>query len=475
MRLLLLFCLTLAIGLSAAELDLGSLQWTNANYFWTWDGPSQPLIDRNLSGGKITLGGKNFDKGICGHTGFSIVYNVNKQAESFEAVIGVEETDAPGDKKHLNEESGIILIIKVDRQELINHTITIGSEPVKVNVDLRDKTQLEIMASYHKHFFRQRIGIGNPVIRSSTPEKLQETLKSEYCKYENALHYSPEYPAAPEWEAITVTKTSFNDYDNAYNINNGKISMTILPEAGGRIVSFRENSSQDDFIYARVPTSKNRLLPRGRASDANGSGHFMRIQPGTFFYPADPILKYGSYDIEFPSDGRIIMTSQTSPVFLLKYQYEIQVAPEKNSVRIISRILNAAPFVYEVGIWSITRIRQEKIRQIRLPTEQENPQNPCVIDRFKVLKSADSILLSDINLNPESGEFKCYAIRSEVNAELIDGRRFAIQYLLPEYDSTFYPVHLFSGKLFFEIESHGKVEQCKPEACVELAEIWFIN
>lgn len=88
-----LLFLSAALPLAAADLSLTEVPATDARAFWTWNGISRPLRNRNLSGGTIRIGTREFAKGLCGHTPFSNIYRLDGLADEFRAEIGVEAND----------------------------------------------------------------------------------------------------------------------------------------------------------------------------------------------------------------------------------------------------------------------------------------------------------------------------------------------------------------------------------------------
>ena len=79
--------------LSAAEVSLTELPATVSRAFWTWNGTGLPLVNRNLSGGTILIGGTRFPHGICGHTPFSNIYELNGSADSFSGLVDLSSTN----------------------------------------------------------------------------------------------------------------------------------------------------------------------------------------------------------------------------------------------------------------------------------------------------------------------------------------------------------------------------------------------
>ena len=98
MKALSLFRFFAALGLCGGEITRSQdLPYTDASWFWTYDGYKQAQFNKNLSDNTISIGRQTYPEGICGHTNFSLVYNVNSQAEEFSCLIGVEDEDHPDD------------------------------------------------------------------------------------------------------------------------------------------------------------------------------------------------------------------------------------------------------------------------------------------------------------------------------------------------------------------------------------------
>ena len=94
------------LSLNATDkINIDSVPWTDACYFWSMEGKRLSVFNKNLMGNKLSISGVKYNKGIAGHTGFSVVYNLSGEALSFSAIVGVDDEAHPRDPKDLNSAS----------------------------------------------------------------------------------------------------------------------------------------------------------------------------------------------------------------------------------------------------------------------------------------------------------------------------------------------------------------------------------
>ena len=465
----LLFC---ALFSSGAEIGLETLPWTDASWSWSQDGAVLPKLNTNLSGkGKISIGGVPFERGICGHTGFSVVYQLDKNADSFSAMIGLDDERHPKDS---GTAADVLFVVLADRREVFQRRMHLGEKPVPVQVDLRGKTQLELRGEYGKGgFLLQRVAWGNPVIRTSSPEKLRTALEHNRKKHEQNQKEVPVYPPAPEWKRIRISRIDWNGFRNAYRIENKYFTVTVVPECGGRIMEFG-TAGKPSLLKTSVPPAKFRTV-RGRSGDSAG-GHFMRVQPSRGFHPGDPLLQHGKFRIEFPAEGEIRMTSAESSLFQVVYEYRLRIRPESEKLEITNTLINTASYERLLGIWSITRLESFALKRILLSSDRGNRKISQEGDSVKLAETADGM---EVRMNFHSKtprefcELRTWPAETELTVESKEGNRLRICYegadRSPEGGS---PIHLYLCDRFSEMESHGPIRLLKPGERISLTERW---
>ena len=473
-RFLLLF---LVLFCGAEEIGLDTLPWTDAAYSWTPDGPQLPRINRNLSGkGPIRIGGTVFPKGICGHTGFSVVYRLDGCADAFSAMIGVDEEHFPNDRP---EETDVHFVILAYHRIVLKRTLALGAEPERVDVDLRGIHQLELRGEYGRGFRLQRVAWGNPVFRTRTPDALRSALERNRRKHETILAFVPEYPAPPaDWKSCRIRKLEWNGFANAYRIEGKEFEALLVPEYGGRILEFREKDGEN-LLKTTVFPGADRLL-RGRTPDRSG-GHFMRCHPSPAFYPNDPILKHAPYTLSFPADGEIVMRSSESTLFRIVYEYRLKI--REDGFDLENRILSKAPFPRPLGVWSITRLETSLLKRILLPPEQKNAPAKLRFEQkgslLELRKSPEKTVLlfsGKPGTHTAFSEFRIWSDPPEIRTEGRNGGWMTIRYDRPKEDlNGEYPVHLFVNGALTEEESHSPVRLLKPGESISLTERWCVG
>ena len=464
------------LACAGAEVGLETLPWTDAAWSWTQDGHKLPQINTNLSGnGPISIGGVKFRKGLCGHTGFSVVYNLDRTADSFSAMIGIDEERHPED---CGSSADVRFVVMADRKEVFRQTVRLGERPVPVRIDLRGRSQLELRGEFGKSGFPlQRVAWGDPVIRTENPEKLRAALKRNRKIHEQNLRTDVMYPPAPEWKKIRIQKIVWKEFQNAYRIENGALSAVLVPELGGRIMEFSVNGNRS-LLKSSVPPADRRTV-RGRVPDSAG-GHFMRVQPSKSFHPNDPLLLHGKFRIEFPAEGEIRMVSSESALFQVVYEYRIRIAPESNVLEVENSLINTAPYERLLGVWSITRLDSFPLKRVLLPEGKRSSSAELHVAKHGsavgLIRAKNEIELR-VDIQEETPEdffeLRAWCKNTVIQAEAEKDSRLRIVYEgsnhAPDGNA---PLHLFFCERFTELESHGPIRWLKPGERISLTERW---
>lgn len=448
------FFLMMAGILRGAEIGLEALPYTSATYFWTHDGLQLPRLNCNLAGNPIRIGGVEFKRGIVGHTGFSMIYNINRAADEFKALAGVEDEDHPNDDK--NMASSLRIEIYTDRKLVYNQLVKLGEVPVPVKVDLSGKSQLELRAVWDKGFRRQRIAFGDPILKTVNPDKLKNELRLSRERRIQALEFAPEYPEPPAWKNIKAERISFHQFNNAYKLSNAAYEIILLPEFGGRVIHYSKPDG-DNLLYVQSDDKYESRMVRGKSGDFGG-GHFMRLQPNNYFFPADVVLKHGKYEIEFGREGELTMRSAVSEHFFVRYEYRIRLEPETLEITGVQH--NTATFAQPLGIWSIVRVPTAEIDRIVLPPGAVIPE--IVYDMEKI--------------HQKGFEVQCPAQAAQYRTRMRNGKIFNIKYHLTADDLNnlfpYHAVHVYSCHGYTELEAHTPTLMTVPGASVSLRETW---
>ncbi len=439
------FCLLFVLAFSLLGSDEELIPWTNAGLCWTYEGPRLPAVNKTLYGGKIVIGGQTFHKGIAGHTPFTVFFHTGGLADSLSGRIGIDDGNHPLDPPG-EQDTAVDAVILANRREVFRRTVHLGEKAQFFSLNLKGVSHLELRGEYKKHFYKQRIVFADLRFHSSAPEKLRAFAWEKRRECEMLKRKKIHYPPAPEWKTISIRKEN-----EEYVIGNGKICLRLLPGVGGRISGISLLGGEN-LLQANGPYRKESLLERGGNGDFGG-GHFMRPEPRRYFLPSDPILKYAPYTIEFPREGKILMTSPSSPDFLMRYSFLIEIENGKSGFTLYSRIVNTAPFPQKYGIWSVTRIRHAGMKEVifpdgvRIPYSAEFPRKEEKGFQ-KFLQTDDAVL----------------------TAVWMDGT-----FLRKEYHESGGRLHLFVNNTFTELEFHTPVYDIGSGNSVELKEVWMIG
>lgn len=438
------FCL-LAIAAFSVVSGGEPIPWTNAGWCWTCEGPRLPSVDRNLYGGEITIGGERFCRGIAGHTPFTVFFLTGGFADSLSGFIGIEDRDHPRDPSG-ELDTMVDAVILADRREVYRRTVRLGERAIPFRLDLKGVHHLELRGEYKKHFFKQRIVFADLQFESEDPAKLRAFALEKKKELAEIKRRKVVYPCAPDWKRISIRKEK-----NEYVIENGKIRLRLLPEIGGRIYGLSLKDGEN-FLLPNSSFQPDGLLERGRNRDFGG-GHFMRPEPRNYFLPSEPVLKYAPYSIEFPAEGRIVMTSPPSFDFLLRYSYHIEIKEGESEFLLCSRMVNLAPFPQNFGIWSITRLDNKKIRAVVFPDGDRVRYSAAFPARGE--KGFNKIMRTE------------YAVLA---VELNGGGIFQKQ-----FRESGGRLHLFVNERFSELEFHGPVRRTESGESLELNEKWSVG
>ena len=264
--------------LSAAEVSLTEFPATVSRAFWTWNGTGLPLANRNLSGGTILIGGTRFPYGICGHTPFSNIYELNGSVDSFSAEIGVEATDHPKDPIQPGDPiPQVTFQFFADFREIFRKRCALGDSPFPVRFDLTGIRHFEIRAkaSGGRTSHRCRTAIGNPVFHTAAPQRLKQVLREQA-----GWRMEPvSYPAAPEWKNIRIEKIRYGNYSGAYRIRTA--SYELAASSAGTSSAGRSRSG-NCAVYRFVS---------GERSDR----HAFPAEPGTWDSRRIPLPYFAGY------------------------------------------------------------------------------------------------------------------------------------------------------------------------------------
>lgn len=460
-NLFLFFCLY------AEDIPLEKLEPSSYTRFWKNGTGWKPLFNRNFYGNPIRMGGKTYGRGITGHAAFSMFYNVNGKAGIFRCIIGIEEENHPKDT--WEGSSSTRFQVFADRKKVFDHLLFLGEKPFPIEIDLHGKTQLEIRGTYGTAgYHQQRPVFADPVLTANDPAALKKELQKEAAMTKELHSGKVVYPSVPAWEKIQIRKHPFSGYANAYTMRNEHLCVTVLPECGGRIVRFSEKG-RENILYASLPEADRKLRPGETFGDRSGAGHFFRIEPNIGRIPADPLLKFGKYQICFPQEGVIRMTSPRIHTLYLQYEYELQLSPGKQSLTVINRIRNIAPFSQTAGIWSLTRIPNAICDTFHLSPKDVKTELSVSGAAF-LNENERGLLVSGIQ--PGFSVSYTPAEDTEITALLKDGRKFRIAY---QRDPHLPSSQLFRNKTFSEMEAHFTPRELQRGEMAEAKELWDIS
>lgn len=484
MKLLITLFYCAALSLSAVDkIDIDSVPWTDACYFWSMDGKRLPVFNKNLMGNKLSIGAVKYDRGIAGHTPFSVVYNLSGEALSFSAIVGVDEEAHPRDSKKIKSASVEIQII-VDRKIVKRVIAVLGQKGVPIKVDLRGKQQIELRGTYKTGFIKQRVDFANAYFEVKDKKTFLKNALAWQRKVKTQLFRKVNYPATPKWKNIKIKKVKYRNWDNAYELSNSKCSLVVVPEYGGRILKFALKNQENILFQGENPRKEN-LYKRGMA--INGGGNFSRLQPRIYFGSTDPILAYGQYSVTFPAEGEIVMSSALSWYFGIQFIYHVKLAPDSTKLTITMTHKNIASYPHKAGIWSLTRIATSRATAILMPKEIKNPYRKSKLaPPGIVLQNEKNTCFDKFTITPEFlAKRACYLeaqnfpsvnkMKVIMKDNTIFTKTFNYKKSINQYMPKFYPAHFYICNSFIEVETHGPTKSLKPGKTISWSETWTLT
>lgn len=463
-----LFALLSAV--SGAELGLETVPWTEAGYFGSHEGNKLPQINRNLQGNPLSIGGIRFKRGLAGHTPFTVFYSLGGMARSVSGFVGLDDEDHPRDRKGKELDTSVRFVILVDRKEVFRHTAVLGEKPFPFRVDLRGKQQLELRGEYGKHFLKQRVVFADPVIEVDDASRFLDFAAGERERIVRSVQTNRRYPDAPPWKRNRIQKIQYERFRNAYEIRRGSLRLVLLPELGGRLIFF--GRAGQNLLEGNRKHDPTQIMIWGRSGDFAG-GFFLRPSPKRYFQPC-PILMHGEYSIQFPADGEVVMESQDSPLFFLRYSYRFRIL-DLERLEVTAKIINTAPFSQSYGIWSVTRIRNGVMQSVSFHGETENSKRSfSETQLLPFLKENRTLeLKAELYQKMKSYlEWKVPAGSPSLSAKLSGGGIFTQKFYVPGNRGL---LHFYTSRMFSELEIHTREEMVPPGGCVSLKELWTLS
>jgi hypothetical protein len=479
------FLLSLASG--ADQLPLGDLPWTCANRIWTASRRRLPSINRNQLGHAISVGGQIYEQGIVGHTGMSLVYNLSGKAKSLTLAVGIEDEDPPQFAGRKLPPANALVVFQTDRREVLRQEVKWGSPPVPVTIDLTGKQQLEIRADYGKKgFLRQRVALLAPIVTTDHQTELLATAKEWRQRLDVQRLRKPLYPDAPaNWRGIMAERQDFKGFANSYRFTTASMELIVVPECGGRIYSIKR-SGERNILRCQLDGAKWKLPEYG--NQVYTGGFYTQPQPRNYFLPPDPFLGFGAYEISFPSEGEILLTSPPSWIFFLRFQYHLKINPDQAELEIVSTHVNLAPFPQLAGIWSLTTVNRKQLASVDIPAESARAPRKTSFEKEKYRswlqsdKDWVSLRLPENNWNlmgpNDCVQWQVFPQKNLIKA-VCGHTTYRKSFDVPENVwndmGSFYPAHVFVGDKIGELECHGPTLLLNPRESVQLRETWRLT
>lgn len=440
-----------AVSLTAEDvIPLETLPPAAFRWTWTAKGMKELVRNTNLDGLPVRIAGKEYKRAITGHAPTSHIYHLDGKAIRFRAEIGMDDASSRIQPDQ-TAKSSVFAEIIVDRRCVFRRELRPDEKAVPVEIDLRGKQQLELRGNYGDVFTNQNIVWCNPELTVVSEPEFLRTAERWRAITRAADSHAPVYPDAPDWKTIRISKITFGSFRNAYRIATSGQELIIVPEFGGRILHYSVPGGKNLLYHKNDPQRLTTRMIRGRAGDFAG-GHFQRFDPVLYFYPSDPVLKHGCYQIEFPAEGEIVMRSAPCPVFFLQYEYRLTIM--ENQVRIQNILVNTAAFPQKLANWPITRVDMRRVRKLEMSDgskiENDKEFQQKIRTGYEIRKQAERV---------------SYTLTAE------DGSVFRMTFDPPGKNG----LHVFFNTGFAELESHAPLKTLPPDGKNTYSEWWRLE
>ncbi|MBN1466471.1 hypothetical protein JXA02_11955 [candidate division KSB1 bacterium] len=214
----------------------------------------------------------------------------------------------------------------------------------------------------------------------------------------------PNSPTAPEATGeVTVAKTTYSGWNDAYEMTNGLVKVVVVP-AIGRIMYYGFVDGAN--ILWNNPSFYGKTLPYGQPYRENGAITWAnfggdKVWPteqsqfpdiNGYAWPPDHWFDGGAHAVDEIADG-VRLSSQVSnycgaqsirEIILDPFSSELKI---NQTIRKAKRAQNSSVEPIEYTIWNVTQIRPPKMALLRL-----NP-NSRLEDRIHLWQQADANLL----------------------------------------------------------------------------------
>jgi hypothetical protein len=168
---------------------------------------------------------------------------------------------------------------------------------------------------------------------------------------------------AQDTATVSVRQEPFLGWADAYRVSNGRVALSVVPGAGGRVLEFSLDGQQAFWVN---PSLRGKLFPVSRRPTNWGA---WRNYGGYKLWPApqslwpksvgeapDPFLDGGPASVELLPQRGVRITGAPSLDMGLLFIRELELNPQTGVVTVQQRMRNIGTRPVDWSIWDVTQI-----------------------------------------------------------------------------------------------------------------------
>ncbi len=279
-------------------------------------------------------------------------------------------------------------------------------------------------------------------------------------------------------EAVKQEEVSYQGWPNCIRLTNGEIELIATTDVGPRIIRLAFNGEEN--LFKEWPEQ---LGKTGGSSWRIYGGHRFwhapEVRPRTYAPDNSPV--------KHQWDGKTLtLTQPTESSTRVQKEIEITLAPNRNRVEVLHRLINHNPWEIEVAPWALS-VMQGPGRVI-VPQEPKSDQLLPVraIALWGYTEMGDprwtwGNRYIQLESDPEANDAEKFGVRNSLgwSAYVPKGRDDLFIKRYPERSDAEYPdfgcnAEFYTNGDMLEVETLGPLVDLPPEASVEHVERWFL-
>ncbi|MBP5456741.1 MAG: DUF4380 domain-containing protein [Paludibacteraceae bacterium] len=289
-------------------------------------------------------------------------------------------------------------------------------------------------------------------------------------------------------------------------ITYNKISLVLLPDVGGRIVSLQYDGSENllESDPSQWDEEKRPTATPDNLDFKAYNGHEVWIGPQSqwwkhqdlnpekkesdLFWPPDPYISSGNFQAQRIGENQIVLTGPESPISGIRFTKTITIT-EQNEVVIEAKATNIRPEPIAWDLWMVTRVNGHNLNFV--PAEANNVevsepthpyQGPAT---YKIENGYFSFTPLKKDKEHEECTAKAFITPSRPFMASLSGKNLLTIEFAHHEPSRIHPeqreVEVYSfatdhkESSLLEMEYHAPYETIPPGGSIETSEIWRIH